>query len=200
MKKEINITQYQEGILDICDFLVVELTEFLKDEGRYKYRMLDYIKSIRDEFDKTNKKVTEEDINIYGRVLYVLNRSITRDYQRLRMKRLSPADSVLCIMLKLINVSESLEGGENRFTKEQTKIKEVIQKLYDNIRNKAKYDHLWKTENSIRDSVKINKWGTLSLDEFDLYHVEHPEENPKTQEVIGEKNTWGSSNGKEVNF
>lgn len=200
MKKEINITQYQEGILDICDFLVVELTEFLKDEGRYKYRMLDYIKSIRDEFDKTNKKITEKDINIYGRVLYVLNRSITRDYQRLRMKRLSPADSVLCIMLKLINVSESLEGGENRFISEQTKIKEVIQKLYDNIRNKAKYDHLWKIENSIRDSVKINKWGTLSLDEFDLYHVEHPEENPKTQEVIGEKNTWGTSNGKEVNF
>jgi hypothetical protein len=200
MKKEINITQYQEGILDICDFLVVELTEFLKDEGRYKYRMLDYIKSIRDEFNKTNKKVTEKDINIYGRVLYVLNRSITRDYQRLRMKRLSPADSVLCIMLKLINVSESLEGGENRFTKEQSRIKEVIQKLYDNIRNKAKYDHLWKIENSIRDSVKINKWGTLSLDEFDLYHVEHPEENPKTQDVIGEKNTWGSSSGKEVNF
>ena len=26
------------------------------------------------------------------------------------------------------------------------------------------------------------------------------EENPKIQEVIGEKNTWGSSNGKEVNF
>lgn len=200
MKKEINITQYQEGILDICDFLVVELTEFLKDEGRYKYRMLDYIKSIRDEFDKTNKNITEEDINIYGRVLYVLNRSIIRDYQRLRMKRLSPADSVLCIMMKLIDVSESLEGGENRFIKEQSKIKEVIQKLYDNIRNKAKYDHLWKIENSIRDSVKINKWGTLSLDEFDLYHVEHPEENPKTQEVIGEKNTWGSSNGKEVNF
>lgn len=200
MKKEINITQYQEGILDICDFLVVELTEFLKDEGRYKYRMLDYIKSIRDEFDKTNKNITEEDINIYGRVLYVLNRSIIRDYQRLRMKRLSPADSVLCIMLKLIDVSESLEGGENRFIKEQSKIKEVIQKLYDNIRNKAKYDHLWKIENSIRDSVKINKWGTLSLGEFDLYHVEHPEENPKTQEVIGEKNTWGSSNGKEVNF
>lgn len=200
MKKEINITQYQEGILDICDFLVVELTEFLKDEGRYKYRMLDYIKSIQDEFDKINKNITKEDINIYGRVLYVLNRSIIRDYQRLRMKRLSPADSTLCIMLKLINVSESLEGGENRFIKEQSKIKEVTQKLYDNIRNKAKYDHLWKIENSIRDSVKINKWGTLSLDEFDLYHVEHPEENPKTQEVIGEKNTWGSSNGKEVNF
>lgn len=200
MKKEINITQYQEGILDICNFLVVELTEFLKDEGRYKYRMLDYIKSIRDEFNNMNKNVTEEDINIYGRVLYVLNRSITGDYQRLRMKRLSPADSVLCIMLKLINVSESLEGGENRFAKEQSKIKEVIQKLYDNIRNKAKYDHLRKIENSIRESVVIKKWGTLSLDEYDLYHVEHPEESPKTQEVIGEKNTWGSSNGKEVNF
>lgn len=199
MEKEINITQYQEGIFDICEFLIVELTEFLKEEGRYKYRMLDYIKSIRDEFNKAHEVETEEDINIYGRVLYVINRSIIKDYQRLRIRRLSPADSVLCIILKLINVSESLEG-ENRFTEEQTNVKKIIQKLYDNIRNKSKYDHLWKIENTIRESVEIKKWGTLSLDDFSLRKIEHPEKNPRTQDVIGEKNTWGSSSGKEVSF
>lgn len=198
MKKEINVTQYQEGIFDICDFLVVELTQFLKDEGRYKYRMIEYIKSIKDQFSKTYKSQTEEDINIYGRVLYVINRSIIKDYQRLRQKRLTPADSLICIILKLINVSESLEGGENRFTEEQSRIKEIIQKLYDNIRNKSKFDHLWKIENLVRDAVAINKWGTLSLDEFDIYHLEHPVEN-KNQEIVGEKDSWGSS-GKEVNF
>ena len=98
MKKEINVTQYQEGIFDICDFLVVELTQFLKDEGRYKYRMIEYIKSIKDQFSKTYKSQTEEDINIYGRVLYVINRSIIKDYQRLRQKRLTPADSLICII------------------------------------------------------------------------------------------------------
>ena len=199
MEKEINITQYQEGIFDICEFLIVELTEFLKEEGRYKYRMLDYIKSIRNEFNKAHEVETEEDINIYGRVLYVINRSIIKDYQRLRIRRLSPADSVLCIILKLINVSESLEG-ENRFTEEQTNVKKIIQKLYDNIRNKSKYDHLWKIENTIRESVEIKKWGTLSLDDFSLRKIEHPEKNPRTQDVIGEKNTWGSSSGKEVSF
>lgn len=199
MEKEINITQYQEGIFDICEFLIVELTEFLKEEGRYKYRMLDYIKSIQDEFNKAHEVETEEDINIYGRVLYVINRSIIKDYQRLRIRRLSPADSVLCIILKLINVSESLEG-ENRFTEEQTNVKKIIQKLYDNIRNKSKYDHLWKIENTIRESVEIKKWGTLSLDDFSLRKIEHPEKNPRTQDVIGEKNTWGSSSGKEVSF
>ncbi len=199
MEKELNITQYQEGIFDICEFLIVELTEFLKEEGRYKYRMLDYIKSIRDEFNKAHKVETEEDINIYGRVLYVINQSIIKDYQRLRIRRLSPADSVLCIILKLINVSESLEG-ENRFTEEQANVKKIIQKLYDNIRNKSKYDHLWKIENTIRESVERKKWGTLSLDDFSLRKIEHPEENPRTQDVIGEKNTWGSSSGKEVSF
>lgn len=200
MNKEINSTQYQEGILDICDFLVVELTEFLKDEGRYKYRMLDYIKSIKDKFDITHISITEDDINIYGRVLYVLKKSIIQDYKRLRIRRLSPADSVLCILLKLINVSESIEGGQNRYIKEQEEIKKVIQKLYDNIRNKAKYDHLKRIEESIRTSVEIKKWGTLSLDELSLYSIEHPEKNQKSRELIGEKNTWGSSNGKEVNF
>lgn len=199
MNKEINSTQYQEGILDVCDFLVVELTEFLKDEGRYKYRMLDYIKSIKDEFDITHASMTEDDTNIYGRVLYVLKKSIIQDYKRLRIRRLSPADSVLCIILKLINVSESIEG-QNRYTKEQGEIKKVIQKLYDNIRNKAKYDHLKRIEESIKTSIETKKWGTLSLDELNLYNIEHPDKNQKSRELVGEKNTWGSSNGKEVNF
>ena len=200
MKKEINVTQYQEGIFDICEFLVIDLIQFLKEEGRYKFRMIDYMKSVTNSFLKAHKLQTEEDINIYGRVLYVLNRSIEKEYKRLRIKRLSPADSLICIILKLINTSETLEGGENRFNGEQQKIKEIFQRFHDNIRNKAKNDHLWKIENTIRESVEISKWGTLSLDELDIYGIEHPAEN-KTQELIGEKDTWTEkTGGKEVSF
>ena len=200
MKKEINVTQYQEGIFDICEFLVVDLIQFLKEEGRYKFRMIDYMKSVTNSFLKAHKLQTEEDINIYGRVLYVLNRSIEKEYKRLRIKRLSPADSLICIILKLINTSETLEGGENRFNGEQQKIKEIFQKFHDNIRNKAKNDHLWKIENTIREAVEISKWGTLSLDELDIHGIEHPAEN-KTQELIGEKDTWTEkTEGKEVSF
>ena len=78
MKKEINVTQYQEGIFDICEFLVIDLIQFLKEEGRYKFRMIDYMKSVTNSFLKAHKLQTEEDINIYGRVLYVLNRSIEK--------------------------------------------------------------------------------------------------------------------------
>lgn len=200
MKKEINVTQYQEGIFDICEFLVVDLIQFLKEEGRYKFRMIDYMKSVMDNFLEAHKLQTEEDINIYGRVLYVLNRSIEKEYKRLRIKKLSPADSLICIILKLINTSETLEGGENRFNREQQKIKEIFQRFHDNIRNKAKNDHLWKIENTIREAVEISKWGTLSLDELDIRGIEHPAEN-KTQELIGEKDTWSEkAEGKEVNF
>lgn len=195
MKKEINVTQYQEGIFDVCDFLVSDLIEFLKEENRYKFRMIDYMKSITDEFSKAHENQTEEDINIYGRVLYVVNRSIIREFQRLRTKRLTPADALICIILKLITVSESLEGGENRFKEEQDKVKEVISKLHENIRNKSKFDKLWKIDNTIRDSVSIGRWGTLSLDQFDIYHVEHPIE--RTPELEGEKSNWGTT-GKEV--
>ena len=200
MKKEINVTQYQEGIFDICEFLVVDLIQFLKEEGRYKFKMIDYMKSVTNSFLEAHKLQTEEDINIYGRVLYVLNRSIEKEYKRLRIKRLSPADSLICIILKLINTSETLEGGENRFNGEQQKIKEIFQRFHDNIRNKAKNDHLWKIENTIREAVEISKWGTLSLDELNIYGIEHPAEN-KTQELIGEKDTWTEKvEGKEVNF
>ena len=158
------------------------------------------MKSVTNSFLKAHKLQTEEDINIYGRVLYVLNRSIEKEYKRLRIKRLSPADSLICIILKLINTSETLEGGENRFKGEQQKIKEIFQRFHDNIRNKAKNDHLWKIENTIREAVEISKWGTLSLDELDIYGIEHPAEN-KTQELIGEKDTWTEkAEGKEVSF
>lgn len=197
MKKELNVTQYQEGIFDICDFLVSDLIKFLKDEGRYKFRMLDYMRTVTEEFSKAHKIQTDEDISIYGRVLYIANRAVMKEFQRLRIKRLTPADAVICIILKLLGVSESLEGGENRFLSEQTKIKEVLQKLHENIRNKAKSDHLWKIENSIKDALAAHRWGTLSLDELDLYSIEHPKE--KEPEIQKQKENWGTG-GKEIVF
>lgn len=201
MKKEITVTQYQEGIFDICEFLVVDMIQFLKEEGRYKYRMIDYMKVVMDNFSEAHKLQTEEDTNIYGRVLYVLNRIIIREYKRLRIKRLSPADSLICIILKLINTSESLEGGNNKFMKEQQQMKEIFQKFHDNIRNRAKNDHLWKIETVIKESVETSRWGTLSLEELDIHGLEHPAEN-KEQELIGEKATWKEelSEEKEVRF
>ena len=59
MKREINTTQYKEGIFDICDFLVCELISFLKDEGRYKFRMIDYMNTIEEQYDIANKKQTK---------------------------------------------------------------------------------------------------------------------------------------------
>ena len=201
MKKEITVTQYQEGIFDICEFLVVDMIQFLKEEGRYKYRMIDYMKVVMDNFSEAHKLQTEEDTNIYGRVLYVLNRIIIREYKRLRIKRLSPADSLICIILKLINTSESLEGGNNKFMKEQQQMKEIFQKFHDNIRNRAKNDHLWKIETVIKESVETSRWGTLSLEELDIHGLEHPAEN-KEQKLIGEKATWKEelSEEKEVRF
>ena len=200
MKKEINVTQYQEGIFDICESLVIDLIDFLKEEGRYKFRMIDNMNLIMNIFRGYHEIQTEEDVNIYGRVLYVLNRSLMKEYQRLRVKRLTPADSLICIILKLLNLSESLENGENRFKEGQDKIKELIQKFYDNIRNRAKNDHLWKIENSVRDAVEQKKWGTLCLEDFGFYRVEHPEILSTTQDLVGEKNSWVKDNGKEVNL
>ena len=192
MKKEINVTQYQEGIFDVCDFLVTELISFLKEEGRYKFRMITYMKACSKTFDKIRQASLEE-INIYGRVLYVLSRAISKDYLRLRQKRLTPADATICIILKLIETSESLEGGNNRYLESQEELKSILSPIYDNIKNRAKRDHLWKTVNSIRDSVKSSKYGALSLDSFSLREIENP--TPKEQEITGEKEGWSVEGG-----
>ena len=200
MEKHISTTQYQEGLFNISQYLVSSLISFLKDEGRYKFRMIDYIKSIQYDFETASIVITPEDLNIYGRVLYNLKKAIPQDYKRLRTRNLSPADSVICLIKKLYDVSESLEG-ENRFKAEQSRIGGYIKMFFENMKSRVKLDPLWITEKTILDSVKNQKWGTLCLKELDLYHLEHPEYKPKIQEILEEKTTLDlSGEGKEVSF
>lgn len=181
----ITIEKYQYGLIDICDSLVTDLLMFLKDEGRYKYRMIGNMKKVTDFFESFYDNQSDEDIEIYERILYLMHKSIYHDYKRLRNRKLSPADSVICIIRKLLE-----------YIPEYSEIKDIFGGFYDNIRNRGKLDKLDKIDISIKDAIKEEKLGKLRLQDINLYLLEHP--SPKTQEIIEESQKWGVTNGEEI--
>lgn len=187
--KELTIKQYQDCIIDICDSLVTDLLYFLKDEGRYKYRMIRCMNKIMDIFKDIYDKKSNEEIEFCERIIYLTNKNIRIDYKRLRARKLSPADSTICLILKLISIAKELQEEINP---KILKVEEILQSFYENIRNKGKKDKLKRTENIIKDAIKSKKIGKLRKLDINLYEVEHPE--PKKQELIGEKKSWGIEN------
>lgn len=176
---------YYLGIIDICDSLVTDLIKFLKEEGRYKYRMIGYIKKISSFFESYYENQTDEDIKTFGRILYFMHKSIYHDYKRLRNRKVSPADSVICILIKLMS-----------FVPECQEIKDLLQMFHDNIKNKAKSDKLLRIDNTLKEAIKDLSLGKLKMSDINLYSLEHPE--PKSQEIMGESKEWGGTNGKEI--
>lgn len=181
------LTKYQNGVIDICDSLVTDLLKFLKDEGRYKYRMIRYMKEITDSFENIYDNQTDEDIDTYERILYLMRKSIEIDYHRLRIRKLSPADSVICIITKLLS-----------FLPEEIlpNVRGLFQGFYENIKNKAKLDKLVRTETTLKEAIKNEELGKRKASDIGLYQIEHPE--PKTHEITGESQTWGRTSGKEI--
>lgn len=170
---------------------MTDLLKFLKDEGRYKYRMVSYMKTITNAFESLYDSQTDEDIEIYERIIYRMHKSLYEDYRRLRSKKLTPADSVICLALKLLTITEEYIKTEGL-----SEATDILRGFHNNIKNKGKYDKLMKTESTLKESLGTLELGKLRLPDIDLYSVEHPV--PRTQEILGESDTWGESKGTEV--
>ena len=128
--------KFQEGLLDVCQFLETELKQFLIDEDRFKFRVERFWDIIYSENNSMNESVSKEDISVYGKMLFLLRRPIYSEYNYLRRRGVSKADSAITIIHKILGFSEEL--GEFKFSKEQKLIKEVVDQLWENIKNTNK--------------------------------------------------------------
>lgn len=164
-------------IMYVCNSLIPDLLKFLKDEGRYKYRMIEYTEKITKFFESL--PVCEED----ERYLYLLSKALKKDYLRLRSRKLSPADSVICIIYRLL--SEVTDEAPEEITR-------IFQMFHENIKNRAKLDKFQKTS----ELLGSNETGKLRLQSLDLYSVEHPV--PRSQELCGESKEWEEVDGREI--
>lgn len=186
--------RFQEGLLDVCQFLALEMKQFLINEGRFGYRVGKYWETITKQSNKMNLVVSEDDIDFYGRVLFLLRKPIYSEYHYLRIKRMSPADCVITIIHRILDYSDKL--GNFRFTKEQKKIKEVIDLLWENIKHSRKELGLKLLTSRMNSSIEGEVRGTLGYHELDLLGIETPKQ--KVQELKRETKFYTESKTKEI--
>lgn len=184
-KTTLSSGEYCEALLDICQFLHCEMQYFLECDGRFRGGAKTYWCNMREAWKKMNRSVTEEDIELYGQILFILRSSIYKEFSRLKVKRLSAADRIIVIIKKTIEIAKEYIPEDFRFKRELESAYKANMKMYDNIRNWGKKDALYVYSNKVRNAIDDKKVGKYPLDDFDLYHVEFPK--PKTLEIRGEK-------------
>lgn len=166
----IDTPTYLTGLMDTTEFLFTELQVFMTREGRNKGIVISYFKQLRQAYDNINEDVTEEDIETYGRVLYLLKPLIISEYRRLK-QRLSNADAIITLYKKIIDiVAENIDGYI--YAKEVKIVKRVLDRLWDNIKNGAKRSALFNFSNQIKYYKSNGLVGKYQHDRLNLEHVE----------------------------
>lgn len=175
--------KFQEGLLDVCQFLELEMKKYLIVEDRFKFRVERYWKIICEQNNKMNISVTEDDIDSYGRILYLLRKSVYSEFRFLKSKRMSPADSIITIIHLILNYSERL--GEFKFSEEQKKIKEVIDALWENIRHSIKTITLKNLTGRLNLLLEKELRGSLCYHDLNFEEAENlkPKEHKLTRET-----------------
>ena len=168
---------YISGLLDVTSYLCSELTSFLIEEERYVGITKSFMHSINDAFISINKDVEEDDIDIYEKILFLYKPIIVREFNRLKSKSLSPGDSTVIIIKKIIEI---VSGHEYKHNRELRTIRKVINNFFDNIKNRAKKDPLYNLSNTIKTYMEKGAIGKYSLD-----HISLKSENAEKQELIG---------------
>lgn len=168
--KDIQITEdlYSEGLLDITQFLCSELEIFLGEEGRYMGITKSYVHSIHESFSKMNKKVSESDIEVYGKILYLFKPLLKREFRRLKSKKLSSGDSIIVMINRILEIIFTEKTQQFKYNKELRTVRKIINKFYENIRNPKKKDPLYILSNTIKLYKESGKIGKFSLDQFSL--------------------------------
>ena len=153
-----------DGLLDVIDFLYLELKQFLTEEGRCFGIVKSYLHSVQDAYTRIFDGVTDEKIETYGRILYLYKPLLRKEFTRLVERSLSPADAVIVIIRRLLQVVDEVTDYEHR--REVKTIKKITEKMYDNIRNHAKKDSLFLLANTVKTYMDSGKGGRYSHDIF----------------------------------
>lgn len=169
----------KEGILDICGYLCLELKYFLEKENRYYGTLKSYVKDMTISFSRMNQKVSEEDMEIYGKILWVLRPQIYFDFKRLGKKRLSHSDRVMVLMKRLLDYSGD-DLTDFRFQKELGTVHKLVNRMYDNIKNPGKDNKLYSLKELVENSVYSGKIGKVVCNKLDLITQAFPKEKENT--------------------
>lgn len=163
---------FAEGLFDTVGFLYSELKAALEEEHRFFGIVKSYALSIDQAFSKFDTEISDDDIEIYGRILYLCKPSFLNEFRRLRNKRLTPGDSLIVIINKLLEVISGVEGFAYR--KELKTMKKIFTKLFDNIRNKNKKDPMYFLFNTIKELMSKGAVGKYIAEDINFKDINKP--------------------------
>lgn len=164
---------YIGGLLDVTSYLCSELTSFLIEENRYIGITKSFIHSINLAFEKINQGITDEEVDIYEKILFLYKPLIIKEFNRLKSKKLSPGDSVIIIVRKILEI---VSGHEYKHNKELRTLRKVIGNFYKNIKNRNKRDPMYNLSNIIKTYMGKGIIGKCNLDHISLNNNEKEKE------------------------
>ena len=163
----ISETSYITGVVEITEYLFIELIDLLKTEDRCFGIVKSYINSMKGAYEKVCESLSEEDIDISDRILYLYKPLILKEFARLKNRRLSPADSAITLIHRLLDIISNIDS-EYEFKSELGTLERVIGKLWDNIRNKSKNDSLYYFSDILRTNMSKGLIGKFTLSHISL--------------------------------
>lgn len=162
---------YISSLFDIVQWLVLDMEEFAKEEGRFFGIMPTYFMTMRNSISKFNATCTEDDCDIYGKVFYLLKPVIVNEFFRLENKKLSKADRLIVIskrLLDLISTTSKDMGYEREKLSRIEEVNVIITKMFDRIRNDGKNTELKFMINTMKDFIVSGRVGKSEIHSFSM--------------------------------
>lgn len=183
--KNIRITEfdYLRGLLYIVSFLFNDLEKLLFIEGRYFGITVIYMKIVRNSYRYIKEGYTQEDLDNFGRILYLFKPSIMREYKNLRHKRVSEADCVISIIKKILDIV--IQDKDNPYYKNIKALHKLITKLYDNIKNNGKFGNMYHLISNIKNYINSGVVGKYPLTHFSIIDESRKREKKQGSEIKG---------------
>ena len=176
---------YASGLTRLVEYLLADLSDLLELEGRRFGIVLSYFDSIS---KVCQKMELSNDDETSGKIIYLYKPLVISEFKRLCRKKLSKADAVITILKKLLEMIAEIETFP--YLRENNTILKIITKLYENIRNKAKFTNLDFLEKTITDFMNEGIIGKYELEKFSILEEEEKRSKKKLEGdgVIIEKN------------
>ena len=190
---------YSNGILNIAFILFDDLEKLLFLEQRYFGITVIYMNTVKRIQSKIKKQETDEDREIYGRILYMYKPLIMREYKKLRKRKVTSADCVISILKKLLEII--VENKDDQYHKSIKTLYKIVKKLFNNIRNGGKNSNMYYLISSIKNYMNSGQIGKYAIDSFSVIDEELKKEQNKSIVGSGIKiNEAGNNQVKEITW
>lgn len=161
---------YASGLLRIIQYLFVDLSDLLEQEGRRFGIVISYLDSI---YQSCKRMELSCDDETSEKIIYLFKPLIMSEYKRLYHRHISKADSVIVLIKRLLEIISEIDTFG--YQKEITTLLKIINKLFNNIRNKGKFTNLGNMIETIQNYLSQGIIGKYGLDKFSL--LEEKEKN-----------------------